>query len=186
MPHEACNLEIHGGFTRDACLFWLSFMSPSATYFEWGSGFTTVASNNMGVRMTSIEGSKQWYDSMIRSNKFKETTNLTYVDIGYTGDFSWPKDRTKGTRYIEAIRDKPWHDVVLVDGRFRVACALAAFDRTNQVLVHDFERKHYHLLLKVYKKVEERDTLALLAPNQSVDIQYVRELLAKEMTNPER
>jgi len=189
MVDHHCDHEIHGGFSRGACLLWMSFMSPGITYFEWGSGFTTVTSDSIGVKVTSIEGSKSWYDSMKEKHRFKPTTNLTYVDIGYTGGYSWPKDPTRGTPYIYAIQDQPSYDVVLVDGRFRVACALAAHGLSDNVLVHDFSRRHYRRLVGPfgpYIKVSETEELAHLTPNRSVARADIDAMLFSEIAVPNR
>ena len=133
-----------GGFTRKACLMWASLLTPTTRYFEWGSGFTTHISDGICARVTSIEGSAQWHRHMLSSHTWKSTTHIEYVDIGKTGDFSMPHDPSRGSSYIGAIkREEGEFDVILVDGRFRVACAAAAYEHLathHALLVHDFER----------------------------------------------
>ena len=57
-------------------------------------------------------------------------------------------------RSIDAERT---YNVILIDGRARVACAVAVLrdellrDETGLVMVHDFERSEYHVLLRWYK-----------------------------------
>jgi hypothetical protein len=46
-------------------------------------------------------------------------------------------------------------DVVLVDGRFRVASALWAIPRlhsSSELIIHDYEREHYHILNEVLEQ----------------------------------
>jgi hypothetical protein len=94
-------------------------------------------------------------------------------DIGPVGAWGWPQDRTRaadGTFYVEA----PWSaapapDFVLVDGRYRVACGLAALRRVapaGLVAVHDFWcRPHYWPLLRHAVLAGSVDHLVLLRPH---------------------
>ena len=58
-------------------------------------------------------------------------------------------------------------DFVLVDGRFRVACALQlllrAREKTPRILVHDFaQREYYAVLLEFFDVVEQAETAVIL------------------------
>jgi len=101
-----------------------------------------------------------------------------HADLGPVGNWGWPNDRTRfadGPRYWNA----PWHlcpepNFVLVDGRFRVAAALAALRRMAPggiVAVHDFwPRTNYHALLQIAELVGTAASLVLLArrPDQEL------------------
>lgn len=177
MKHHLCN-DIKGGFSVNACLLWVSFLHPHTRYFEWGSGFTTRTSDKLARQVVSIEGSHEWYMHM-KKYSFSAHMQLRYVDIGKTEAFSWPVNQSFGRRYIHAIEEYgPWQDVVLVDGRFRVACALAAFRHLapgGKLLVHDFGRKEYHKLLEFYTNEQEVDSLAVLSPKPNVSHERLRE-----------
>ena len=118
-----CDNIIPGGFSKNSCLLWLSLLNSSTVYFEWGSGFTTRVSNTLVKSGTSIEGSLDWYNTMKKSYHEKHT-RLRYVDIGETQAFSWPRNTSMGSQYINAIMTSDrLNDVVLIDGRWRVAYA---------------------------------------------------------------
>ena len=55
---------------------------------------------------------------------------------------------------------------MLVDGRFRVACALQVLrtkEKTPLIMVHDFTpREYYHVLLEYFAVVEQVDTAVIL------------------------
>ena len=177
MSSTTCPSMIAGGFSRKACLLWMSFLNPSIRYFEWGSGFTTRAADKIAMRVTSIEGSRTWYDKM-REHTFSNKTTLKYVDIGNTGAFSYPKDPARGTEYIGAIDSV--HDIILVDGRWRVACSISAFPfiaSTGRLMIHDFSRKKYHSILKFYTMNIEVDTLAVLVPKSNVSMNDLKDHL---------
>lgn len=162
--------NIEGGFSKLACFFWLSFLHENTAYFEWGSGFTTKVSNQVVKSGTSVEGSFDWFNHMKHSYEAKRM-NLVYIDIGRTRKFSWPVNAINGTDYVNAISSSKY-DVVLVDGRWRVACGAKAYGHLKEngtVLVHDFKRKEYHELLKLYTKIGEVDTLVALKPKYGKD-----------------
>lgn len=177
-----------GGFSREACLLWLSLLTPSTRYFEWGSGFTTRVSDGICARVTSVEGSEEWHTQMISSHAWKPTTELKYVDIGPTGLFSMPKDKSRGSSYIHAMdREEGAFDVVLVDGRFRVACAAAAYEHLaphHAVLVHDFERLHYRPLLRIYDVVNITGTLAHLRKKSPPKSEEAARMVRSHVADP--
>ena len=162
---------IAGGFSKNACILWLSYINPTTRYFEWGSGSTTRIADKIAMRVTSIEGSHSWYKKMMTHN-FSKNTNLMYVDIGPTKMFSWPlqKNNTKKSQaYVNAINST--QDIILVDGRWRVACAIASFpfiESNGRLLLHDFGRKEYHTLLKFYEKEKEIEELVVLRKKTNV------------------
>lgn len=181
-----CPSSIPGGFSKKACMLWMSFLNLDTRYFEWGSGFTTRTADNITMRVTSIEGSSEWYRQM-KEHTFSERTTLRYIDIGKTGAFSYPEDPKKGKKYIHAINST--QDVILVDGRWRVACAASAFPfiaPTGRLMVHDFSRKYYHSLLKVYDKETEVDELAVLTPKPNVSTRELQKLMHEFKKNPIR
>ena len=55
---------------------------------------------------------------------------MEYINIGPVGDFSYPllKNKNKIKKYIQSIdkefQNEKFPDFILIDGRFRVACAL--------------------------------------------------------------
>lgn len=162
-----CDAPI-GGFSTKACLLWLSYINSSTRYFEWGSGFTTRVADKVASRVTSIEGSRSWFEDMKKHN-FSGRTKLIYVDVGKTGSFSWPENKLGGHDYIRAIKKK--QDVILVDGRWRVACAIQAFsflDANGKLMIHDFGRKQYQPINLFYKQEIVVDDLAVFRKRDNV------------------
>ena len=138
------------------------------------------------MRVTSIEGSRTWYDKM-REHTFSNKTTLKYVNIGKTGAFSYPKDPARGTEYIGAINSV--HDIILVDGRWRVACSISAFPfiaSTGRLMIHDFDRKKYHSILKFYTMNVEVDTLAVLLRKSNVSMNDMKDRLHRFHNDPSR
>ncbi|MFM9105344.1 MAG: hypothetical protein ACKOWF_01435 [Chloroflexota bacterium] len=88
------------------------------------------------------------------------------VDIGPTGDWGYPTDASRRAAW-PGYWMAPWQalpasapDLVIVDGRFRVACVLQALlagvDGLT-VFVHDFERTAYHAVLPHVAQVGTAD-----------------------------
>lgn len=105
---------------------------------EYGSGGSTVMAAEMpGKAIWSVESDPDWAEMM--RGWFKQnppatgsTVKMLHIDIGPTKEWGKPVGDSGWTRYAEyplAVweREKiPHPDAILVDGRFRVGCALAA------------------------------------------------------------
>lgn len=94
---------------------------------------------------------------------------LSFADIGKTHNWGRPIKELKKNQYDYVIAplvlEQCPFDVYMVDGRFRVACALLALLHSSRgghettILMHDFESKHeahasYKEMLRVCDKVE--------------------------------
>lgn len=153
------------------------FARHAKTYFEWGSGGSTeLVSLFSAKKAYSIENHRPWYDEMMKRedvNFWIANNVLTYrfVDLGETGDWGYPLDKGKsGEAYVNAIAETPEtrFDMIVVDGRYRVACALRSlqyFDSNDYYLfVHDGKRAAYQILLKYFDKVGLVESLLVLRP----------------------
>lgn len=121
-------------------------------YLEFGSGGSTLLADALGVPTVSIE-SDRFYARTVGSALKGDRVALVPVDIGITGEWGWPlvKRRTparlaRWRRYVETGFERIAPDLVMVDGRFRIACALEAGRRTQgATIIFDdyFDRPHY-------------------------------------------
>ncbi|WP_299933156.1 hypothetical protein [uncultured Pelagimonas sp.] len=127
---------------------------------EYGSGGSTVMASELpGKRVFSVESAQDWTEMMkgyLAANPPVVGTQveMIWVDIGPTKEWGHPVDDAHWRAYpkyaldVWRRRDFVQPDVVLVDGRFRQACALAtAFLSTKPVdlFFDDYAgRKHYH------------------------------------------
>ncbi|MAN99458.1 hypothetical protein [uncultured Roseovarius sp.] len=127
---------------------------------EYGSGGSTVVAAEMqGKRVFSVESDQAWADMMrgwFTQNPPAAGTEVDVIwsDIGPTKDWGFPRG-SRGWKAYAQYPLKVWDmagfvqpDVVLVDGRFRTGCAMAAALRTARpvtLLFDDYApRKHYH------------------------------------------
>lgn len=143
---------------------------------EYGSGGTTLVAAEMpGKRITSVESDKDWADMMrgwFTQNPPHETTevDIFWSDIGPTKAWGYPGDLNLFSRF-PAYPLEIWSgggieapDVVLIDGRFRVGCALATALNTPKevrVFIDDYtDRKPYHVIERWFGQPKTTGRLA--------------------------
>ena len=130
-------------------------------YVEWGSGGSTelvaylALSGHADLRAYSIESSLTWMGAMRKRSDLiaaaERAGKLRFIhgDIGPTQHLGYPAhgwnaSDTRATRRYVGLGQigEPFFDLVLDDGRFRVACALEALSWLRRgsgiVLLHDF------------------------------------------------
>lgn len=163
----------------------------SRAILEFGMGGSTIRSlQKSKAKIYSIDSSPDWIEEMrgyfqIRYMERKRLT-LLHVDIGPTGAWGWPADEAAKERFpdysslIFDIIDSTSIDTVLVDGRFRVACALKTIiecqENSNlEIMIHDFwDRTQYHLILKYLDVRDRADTLGAFALKRHIDLESVK------------
>lgn len=125
---------------------------------EYGSGGSTLlAADIPDKRIYTVENDRAWIDRLhawFVGHPPASMPLLHHADVGPTRQWGHPVDETAfrlWPAYVQAIWDHPDFlapDVVLVDGRFRLACLLTAALRTQKplaVLVDDYiDRPGYH------------------------------------------
>ena len=126
---------------------------------EYGSGGSTALASEMpGKRVWSVESDADWAGMMrdwLAANPPATGTEVEVIwaDIGPTRDWGHPQGKGGYLRYpLYPLgvweRGDVAPDVVLVDGRFRTGCALAAALHTKKPLRLFFDdyapRRHYH------------------------------------------
>ena len=181
-----------------------SHLDAAEHYAEFGSGASTIYA--AGVEslksIDCVESSPEFFDESVRSDPGVADAirlgrlRLHTVDIGRTKAWGLPVDRTKMELWpvyangVFARKDCD-HDLVLVDGRFRVACALAAALNTPdhcRILMHDFPRRedypfwkppHLHEVLAFLQLIEHRDSLAVLQKRVDLNVRKAQSTIRK-------
>jgi len=160
--------------------------SKAASLVEFGSGGSTL----LAVRSTSlrriwsVESDPAWLarlrgEADIVGAERDGRLTLVHADIGAVGPFGYPVDEARRATWPGYHQDV-WRDpatletdLVLVDGRFRVACALQAVARCRPhtvILFHDFwNRTPYHPLLAFTDWLGSCDSLAILRRKPAID-----------------
>ncbi len=143
----------------DETLAWLTDqLRTSRSFVEFGCGGSTLLANQLAVPTISVE-SDRFYAVAVRSALPKpELTQILTPRMGITRQWGMPvffRSR-KGTRYVTAPFDRlgaTFPDLIFVDGRYRVACALASaaqarrMGATAKLLIDDYAgRPDYHVV----------------------------------------
>jgi len=159
-------------------------------YLEFGMGGSTLLALQISrAKVYTVESSYEWIEHMrkyllIRWYERKRLF-IFHANIGPTGRWGYPISnlyRDHFSLYSERVFHfigKQNIDVVFIDGRFRVACALQVILRYNtnnlNILIHDFwNREYYHILLNYLEPLKKVDTLGLFAIRENINLNSVR------------
>jgi 16S rRNA G966 N2-methylase RsmD len=150
------------------------YLDNCKIYFEYGSGGSTYQASirNNIKKIYSVESDKKWFKIVEKNIKSK---NLTYFynemnvlpnNWGQPGPNSTHIQHKNYSNFIKKLNKEEQKniDLILIDGRFRVACCLKCFDIINNnclIVFDDFlNRQHYHIVLNYYdivnKTIDER------------------------------
>jgi hypothetical protein len=126
-------------------------LTKASVYVEYGAGASTLFAIHRARDVLSVESDRQWMRAVIRQVKsspgWRGTLHALPVNIGFTFDWGYPVFVRPTPRRLRRWRryvDAPWNelrrtaseqqgregqylnapDVILIDGRFRVACVL--------------------------------------------------------------
>jgi hypothetical protein len=138
----------------------------AGTILEFGSGGSTILACLLDKRVYSVESDLKWAGdiaAVIAEKVEGAKAVVTPVDIGPTRAWSFPTDHSGYAAYSNYPNDV-WDrddfsdpDLILIDGRFRVACLMTALQRVRRptsVLFDDYaNRPYYHWVEDLAKPV---------------------------------
>jgi len=156
---------------QDKLLFY-KYLDAATHYLEYGAGGSTAqASRRPGLRtLVSVESDPDWYATVQRHVVASSTRSDRLLHIamdtrpntwGYPGPSSCHEERAAYSRVIRTLDPalQASLDVVLIDGRFRVACCLHCYESIGdhcRILFDDFlDRPQYSIVLDFYELVEQ-------------------------------
>ena len=144
------------------------------TVLEYGSGGSTVLAASLGKRVFAVESDGDWAKATgawIAEHHPEALARVVHCDIGPTGEWGkpfGPERMADFYRYPLEIWDDPdfrHPDVILVDGRFRVACFCAALlrvERETLLLFDDYAgRPDYHQVERLVRPARQVDRMAV-------------------------
>ena len=128
-------------------------LSRATGYLEFGSGGTTILADRAGIPAISVENDR-FYARQV-ATRLSGNVEQVIIDTGITREWGFPLREKPGSAFAYARGVfrylYPFPDFILVDGRWRVACALASaatarYCRSAATLMFDdyAERPHYH------------------------------------------
>ena len=173
------------------------------TIIEYGSGGSTVYFLRRNKRVFSVDSNPGFHQLMMSipfvSSRIGNGLNLDFVDMGPTDTWGTPLSTEKSAEWPRYV-SQPWSrvgsgdrvDLVLVDGRFRVACCLYSVQQLVErgwtetpILFHDFwDRKEYHVVLPFLHELKSSGTLAAFKPKAGLDAAELARVLAEYQRVP--
>ena len=153
---------------NDKQLFY-KYLKNASYYFEFGSGGSTYQASLCSNihQIFSVESDKQWYQ--------KVQSLITKSNICYLFCEMHTKPNTFGHPGLECTNEQKRNysnqinemnidvakkvDMILIDGRFRVACCLKCFQHISNDCIICFDdflnRKQYHVVLNFFDIIEK-------------------------------
>lgn len=170
--------------------FYLDMVSSSQNYLEFGSGSSTMVVAGIGKPLATVESNSEFLafiEDRCRHMAVSSPAgrmNFVLGDIGETGPWGRPIFPSyKRPRRWRNYPLAPWNklgatyraDLVLVDGRFRVACALALVlqqrDADWNLLVDDFSDRPEYSPIKEFAQLRGLNgRMAHFQPKHNVDL----------------
>ena len=153
--------------SKEAVEKYLELLQNSSFYVEYGSGGSTVAAAKLGKNFSSYEPSEKFLKLV--SKKIKQLGKLDHQCMDLKSIYYGPT-RTWGIPFpfvlskfifrkgMQKYSNPHWEslkrfpDLILIDGRFRVACALKAIkslkNQDNWVIIVDdyLDREEYKII----------------------------------------
>ena len=145
-------------FIYEELTAFLSFLTKDTIYFETGSGCSSIIAKYYAKKTYAVEGCIKYYKIGIK-NGLKNV--LIFKDLK-PDDFTWSFPGKKSNlndwkNYFQSYKKEYNADVILIDGRFKVATAMDIFDKIRDdtiILLHEyFERPSYFILEEYYDYV---------------------------------
>lgn len=139
---------------QNALLF-KKYIQNCRVYGEYGCGLSTdYVLKNTNCPIISIDSSSEWVALVKKKANYSKQLDIYYIDVGVVGDWGRPIDYEKRENFKDYVNQlweqnlKP--DLVLIDGRFRVACFLNCLLKSpiGTVIIFDdyTNRPEYHLV----------------------------------------
>jgi len=175
LPKEIkCFEHLAEGRLLDMMVF-TSFLTKNTTFFEYGSGCSTIIAKYFSKKNYAVEANIKWYNKGIE-NGLKDI--LIFKDLkcdGSGGVMSAPGKKSTledWKNFFQAYKREYNADVILIDGRFRVSCAFDIFSKIRNdtiVFLHECNRPQYSVIKKYYDYIYQySDRLCLLKKKTNI------------------
>lgn len=157
-------------------------------YVEYGCGTSTIwMAENSSAKIQSVDTSHAWAQSTQKLLSRKQDCAITHIDLGPIGAWGRPMGYTHHEKFNDYFfynwDQAPDAQMVLIDGRFRVACFCASVIRSNpgtHILFDDYaNRAYYQVVETIMRPTELCGRQALFIMSDGVDKTRARELLNK-------
>jgi len=179
-----CNFTPH--MTEAEMTLLAEIFPQKAAILEFGCGGSTQFFYEHGAeKIISIDSDKAWLEKLLTNPVISihhrhGMWQPLHANIGQVGEWGAPHTTTPRTRWLSyhqhcwGLFSKRDFDLVLIDGRFRVACVCQTLLRCNGqdmiLAVHDFwHRPGYHVVLDFIDAIHQVDSLGIFKAKASID-----------------
>lgn len=162
------------------------YIGNSKNYLEFGLGGSTIFTLlNSDANVISVDTNREWINFMKDYRLIREELDkrlkVVFIDIGETKSWGFPVDENDSENFykfsseIFKITDASKYDLILVDGRFRVACTLQSvlncqYNKDLKILIHDYSfRDEYRIAEKYLEKIESVNSLFVFKVKDGID-----------------
>jgi len=177
--------------------FYDGLLASARRIVEYGvGGSTEMAVKRENVELIrSIESDAAWLKMVLSVPAIMTAERalrcvIVHVDIGTTKEWGYPVDGSRRDAWPQYAA-RPWDpslprpDLVLVDGRFRVACVMQSVlngSPETTIAIHDFwDRPYYHAVLPFLDWIASTERFGAFHPRASFDRDMARNLLTRHL-----
>ena len=155
-------------------LGFLSLLTESTIYFETGSGCSSVIAKYYSKKSYAVEGCRQFYELGLK-NGLKNV--LLFKDLKPDNPiWSFPgksSNLNDWKNYFQAYKVEYNADVILIDGRFKIATAMDVFNKIRNdtiILLHEYNfRPQYFVIENYYKYIYHWGSLYAFIKNPEIE-----------------
>lgn len=192
-------------FDKESLPFFLSSLKDSKVYLEYGSGGSTLLAASMSKTFLSVE-SDRFYLASVKdkvSEKYPHANGIfLHGDIGPTKQWGNPIfQKQTGARLKKWLNyaEAPWHhikqnalpapDLILIDGRFRVCCALVSIRNLPPqsectLLIDDYaERPNYRIVEQYASLIQMHGRMAVFKADVALNSRQLDEAIEHYKTD---
>lgn len=168
------------------------YLNIAKVYFEYGSGGSTYQASikNNITKIYTVESDKEWQNKLKKFNNNKIVFIYNEMDTrpntwGRPGKKATPLQKINYSNHIRKLSKKERNsiDLVMIDGRFRVACCLKCFDiiRNDCLIAFDdfLTRKDYHIVLNYFDIVEKTSDERMVILRKKTNVSVPQDLIKK-------
>lgn len=168
--------------SEESTRWFLDQLAECDRYLEYGSGGSTFVAAKLGVDTVTVESDRYFLDAVeqkIHEAGLSHTGQVfRHVDIGRVGPWGRPRGKMTDERFdafrrysdvpAERARADQLPDLVLVDGRFRVACTLKVLSLMAdaapgwQIVVDDYTDHPEYAVLAEFSELHLVGRMAVL------------------------
>jgi len=171
---------------QEALALFDRYVSNVGCYLEYGAGGSTVRAAQLGAQhVVSVDSSREWVKAVRASVGDRSQIYLLHCDIGIVGAWGRPTDQ-QGLRGYHAYMSLPWSsarrktltpNMVLIDGRFRVACflySLICAQPGTIILFDDYvNRERYHVVEEFCRPTSLHGRMALFTVDKGFALEDI-------------